>query len=92
MTTLVWLAATAALAALVGAAPYAPHALHALGLAALTGLYVYVWWRARRRNAALYHRHRFERARCHARPTRTHRARLAVARLRHLHLTTARTA
>lgn len=82
------LAAAVAVALLAVAAKHGPHALHALGLGVLTGLYAYVWWRARRRTAADYHRHGRAGVTHHIRPTRRHRVLVALARLRTVRLTT----
>lgn len=52
-------------------------------------------WYAHRHRAVRYHRDRWHHARCHAAPTRMHRARLAVRRALSLRIhitTTARTA
>lgn len=38
-------------------------------------------WYAHRHRAAIYHRCRYDRARCHAAPTRIHRVWVAVRRL-----------
>lgn len=56
-----------------------------------------VSWYADQHRKATYHRRRYTRARCHALPTRTHRARLALQRLASLRIritfrTNARTA
>lgn len=82
------LAAAVAITLTAVAAPHIPHAVHALGLAAITGLYAYVWWRDRRRRAALYHRHGRPGLIHHRRLPRRRRVLVALARLRRLHLTT----
>jgi hypothetical protein len=88
MNTASWLALAAALAAAVGSVPYAAHGLHALAPYAVAGLWALVLWADCRARARYYHRHRWEHARCHARPTRMHRVRLAARRLRTLRLRT----
>ena len=58
-----------------GAAPYL-----------LAVRWAYVVWRARGARRRAYHRARYQRAVCHARPTRSRRARLVLRRLLSLRL------
>lgn len=85
------LATIATAAVLLAIAAFAA-ALALLALGAGPALPLIIWallayaalleWLACRQHAADYHRHRYEHAKCHARPTRRHRARLFVRRVR----------
>ena len=74
-----------ALAALVAAASL-PRARRAAAPYLLAARWAYAVWRARGARRRAYHRARYQRAVCHARPTRSRRARLALARLLSLRL------
>ena len=74
-------AVIAALALVAVAIAFLPGVLHAAGPYLLAGRWAYVVWRARATRRRIYHRARYRRPVCHARPTRSRRARLVLARL-----------
>ena len=76
-----WIALGAAIVVTV-ATTAGPPAAHAIAPVLVAELWAVAFWAARRARARDYHRHRYTRAKCHAAPTRMHRARLAARRLR----------
>ena len=73
-------AVIAALALVAVAIAFLPAARRAVAPYLLAGRWAYAVWRARAVRRRAYHRARYRRPVCHARPTRSRRARLVLTR------------